>query len=68
MTGKKQKLNKGRREFLRGSAAVGAGTAVAVGLSGKAVAAVEVEQSEQPVKEGYRLTKHIMDYYKSASR
>jgi hypothetical protein len=67
MTGKKQKLNKGRRDFLRGSAVAGAGAIVASGLSGKAIAPVEIEKTEQPTEEGYRLTKHILDYYRAAS-
>jgi len=67
MAGKKQKLNEGRRDFLRGSVVVGAGAIVASGLSGQAIASVEIEKTEQPVEEGYRLTKHILDYYKAAS-
>jgi len=67
MTDKKQKTNEGRRDFLRGSVVVGAGAVVATGISGQAVAAVDAEKAEQPVEEGYRLTKHILDYYKTAA-
>jgi hypothetical protein len=67
MTGKKQKLNEGRRDFLRGSAVVSAGVIAASGISGQAVAAADtVKKDEKPVEEGYRLTKHIRDYYKTA--
>jgi len=67
MTGKKQKLNEGRRDFLRGSVVVGAGAIAASGLSGQAIASVEIEKTEQSAEEGYRLTKHILDYYKTAA-
>ena len=67
MADKKQKLNEGRRDFLRGSAVVGAGVIAASGVSGQAVAAVDVEEPKKPVQEGYRLTKHIRDYYKTAA-
>ena len=67
MTAKKQKLNEGRREFLRSSAVVGAGAIVAGGLSGNAVAAVDAEKPKQPGEEGYRLTEHIRQYYKTAA-
>lgn len=65
MTTKKQKLNEGRRNFLRGSAVVGAGVVVG-SLSGQAVAAVDTEKTEKPVEQGYHLTPHILEYYKLA--
>jgi hypothetical protein len=67
MTGKKQKMVKSRRNFLRGSVIAGAGTVVASSLSTSAVASTSQELDEKPQKEGYRLTKHILDYYKSAA-
>jgi len=67
MTGKKQKLNKSRRDFLHSSAIVGAGAVAASSFSGRAVASVNTNQVEQPVEEGYRLTRHILDYYKTAA-
>lgn len=56
-----------RRKFLSGGAVIGA-SAVALALSPSVVSAatkteVKVEESE----EGYRLTQHIADYYKSAA-
>ncbi|MBL4711721.1 MAG: twin-arginine translocation signal domain-containing protein [Gammaproteobacteria bacterium] len=67
MADKKKKLNEGRREFLRGSAVVGAGVVAVSGLSGQAVASVDIENTEKPTEEGYRLTKHILEYYKTAA-
>lgn len=57
-----------RRSFLSGGAILGAGTLVAVTLPGVA-AAVETQEAEIKNKkeEGYRLTQHIADYYKSAA-
>lgn len=55
-----------RREFLRKTAAAGAGAAAAVTLPGVAVAGVP--DTQQPSdKKGYRLTRHIVDYYKTAA-
>ena len=59
-----------RRRFLKGSLAAGgvaaastvAGTSLA-GMAGNDTAAAAEDNKE----EGYRLTKHIADYYKSAA-
>ena len=67
MTGKKQKVITSRRNFLRGSVIAGAGTVVASGLPATTVASTTPEKEEKPAEEGYRLTKHILDYYKSAA-
>ena len=67
MSGKKQEVDTGRREFLHGSAIAGAGAVIASGLPGVPVASSESDRAEQPVEEGYRLTKHIRDYYKAAA-
>ncbi len=64
MTKNKQKVNDGRRDFLRKS--VMGTAAVAAGIPAVAIA------SEAPVEaaseEGYRLTKHISEYYKTAAK
>lgn len=63
-----QGLDEQRRDFLRGSIAVASGVAVTV-ATGNAVASVaetEVDK-EADKKDGYRLTEHISDYYKSAA-
>jgi len=66
MTDKKHKLNGSRRKFLQNTAAASAAAAVVAStVSSPASASTEVET--KPAKEGYRLTKHIMDYYKSTT-
>lgn len=59
-----------RREFLRGSALLGASATLVVGAP--AVAATQAETPEvtaQPAKEhkGYRLTQHVAAYYRNAA-
>ena len=54
-----------RRKFLRGTASAGAGVAVVAAVPG-VVAATDVEVKDKSAK-GYRLTQHILDYYKSAA-
>lgn len=58
-----------RRNFLRGALTAGIGAAAAVVASGGVAAVVEEAEkpAEPPAKKGYRLTPHILDYYKSAS-
>jgi hypothetical protein len=68
MKGNKQKMIHNRREFLRGSAIAGAGVAVASSIPSVSLATTsEGAVDDQPVEEGYRLTRHIIDYYKSAA-
>lgn len=55
-----------RRQFLSSGAAIGA-TAVAAVAIPNAALAEEVPVVESKKEEGYRLTQHIADYYKSAS-
>lgn len=55
----------GRRSFLRGSATVGAGAAVAATVPGIASAADEPAVDDE--KKGYRLTNHIIAYYKTTA-
>ena len=69
MTKQSHLPDKKRRRFLRGSLAAATGAAAASTVAGTSLAtmadtdsAAEVEQEE-----GYRLTKHIADYYKSAA-
>jgi len=62
-------ISTSRRGFLRSSVGVGAGAAAVALASGSAVAAT----AEQPVEkqasadQGYRLTRHVADYYKTAA-
>lgn len=58
-----------RRQFLRRAAAT-TGAAAAVAATSTTLVATEVEaatESEHEAEEGYRLTQHILDYYKSAA-
>ena len=61
-----------RRDFLRGSVAAATGVAVTVATGNSAASVTETavatgSKPEPDKKEGYRLTKHIADYYKSAA-
>ena len=67
MSKDKQSADKGRRNFMRGSAIAGAGAVIAAGCPAAAVASASVADVEATPEEGYRLTQHIKDYYKSAA-
>lgn len=56
-----------RRQFLSSGAALGATAVAAVAIPNAASAAEAVPVVENKKEEGYRLTQHIADYYKSAS-
>ena len=57
-----------RRKFLKTGAAAGAGAAVASLLPETVAAAVESDrEEEQRPKKGYRLTRHVIDYYKTTT-
>lgn len=56
-----------RRQFLSASAALGATAVTAVAIPNVALAAEEVPVDKNKKEEGYRLTQHIADYYKSAA-
>ena len=57
-----------RRKFLRGSIAAATGVA-ATTIAGTSLASIDETDAgvQADKKEGYRLTKHIADYYKSAA-
>jgi len=60
-----------RRSFLSGGAIIGAGALAAVAMPSVA-AAVEnqepaIDNKDNKKEDGYRLTQHIADYYKSAT-
>jgi hypothetical protein len=66
MTKDKKETNRtSRRNFLRGSAVVGTGAAIAAAIPATAAAATQAQEEDAPTEEGYRLTQHIADYYKS---
>lgn len=58
-----------RRKFLSGGALLGAGAVATLTLPATTVAASKHEPNLEDNKkeEGYRLTQHIADYYKSAA-
>ena len=58
-----------RRKFLRSSIAAATGVAAVSTIAGSSLASIDETDGgvESDKKEGYRLTKHIADYYKSAA-
>ncbi len=57
-----------RRQFISSGIVLGAGAITAVALPNAAMAAQEIPEAENTKQEeGYRLTQHIADYYKSAA-
>ncbi len=62
-----QQVSHSRRQFLRDAGVAGGAAAVAAGAPGIALAEDSGEVAEHKPAEGYRLTKHILDYYKSAA-
>jgi hypothetical protein len=56
-----------RRQFISSGVILGAGAVAAVALPNAALAAQEAPKVESKKEEGYRLTQHIADYYKSAA-
>ncbi len=61
----KQLKDQDRREFIKKSTLIGAGVAASTLASAEVIAASDdtVEPAEQ---KGYHVTRHILDYYKSA--
>ena len=66
MKSKKQRNQEKRREFLKTSTLLGAGVASGAMFTTSASADVTTESSEPSGQKGYRLTQHVLDYYKSA--
>jgi hypothetical protein len=65
---KQQSVSNGRRAFLRDAVSAGAGAAVATLAPGTALAESAGEPArtaEQP--KGYRLSQHVLDYYKTTT-
>ncbi|WP_428623978.1 twin-arginine translocation signal domain-containing protein [Sedimenticola sp.] len=60
-------LDSGRREFIRGSLVTGVGVATAAVLPGTVMAAEESSSAQTKVQQGYRLTAHILEYYKTTA-
>lgn len=62
-----QELDTSKRDFIKKSALAGAGVVATTVVSGEAMAAVGVEDSQPREDKGYQLTSHVLDYYKSAA-
>ena len=62
-----QQVSQSRRKFLRDAGVTGGVAAVAVSTPGAALAEAGDSHEDRKTREGYRLTKHILDYYKSAA-
>lgn len=68
MSKKEQLPDAQRRDFLRGSIAVATGAAVTATVGNASAGIAETAaDAESGQKEGYRLTQHILDYYRSAA-
>ncbi len=67
MNDPKQQVSHSRRKFLRDATVTGGIAAVAVGSPGTVIAAETEQTAERKPTEAYRLTQHILDYYKSAA-
>lgn len=63
----RQKLDISKREFIKKSAFAGAGVVATAAVSGEAVATVSEETKQTGQSKGYRLTAHVLDYYKSVA-
>ena len=66
MKNKSQPKDQQRREFIKKSAIVGAGVAATAVASTSAIAGDVTTSTEKPGQQGYQLTQHVLDYYKSA--
>lgn len=64
---KSKQIDKKRRQFLKNATTLSAGAAVAVTAPGAIADAPEKEMKKEVQAEGYRLTQHILDYYKTAA-
>ena len=63
----RQKLDTSKRDFIKKSALAGAGVAATAVISSEAVATVTDEHEQTKQSKGYRLTPHVLEYYKSAA-
>ena len=63
----KQPVSNSRRKFLRDAGISSGVAAVAATAPGVALAEPTAADAEAKPDEGYRLTQHILDYYKSVA-
>jgi hypothetical protein len=55
-----------RRDFIKKSTIVGVGVAATAITGTSAIADVSTTSSENAEQKGYQLSRHVLDYYKSA--
>jgi uncharacterized transporter YbjL len=58
--------NQHRREFIKTTTLLGAGVAAGAITSTAALADVDTTGDVTPEQKGYQLSRHVLDYYKSA--
>ncbi|MGD8957529.1 MAG: twin-arginine translocation signal domain-containing protein [Chromatiaceae bacterium] len=63
----KQQVSQTRRKFLRDVGVSGGIAAAAAAAPGIALAEVPEDRTDKDQREGYRLTEHVLAYYKSAA-
>ena len=63
-----KRVDAGRRKFINGAAAAGLGTIAAASLPMSSIAAPAQESGKENTGKGYRLSRHVLDYYKSTAR
>lgn len=64
---KSKQVSMKRRQFLKNATKLSAGAAVVVTSPGVIADAPEKEVKKEVQADGYRLTQHILDYYKTAT-
>lgn len=63
-----QSIQESRRDFMKKSSLAGAGLAAAAVAPGAAVASIgDPAPQEKRQQQGYQLTPHVIEYYKSAA-
>lgn len=67
MKNPKQQVSQSRRRFLRDAGVAGGVATVTATAPGVALSATAEAGDDKKPDEGYRLTKHILDYYKSVA-
>jgi len=63
-----KRVDAGRRKFINGAAAAGLGTIAAASLPMSTLAAPAQDPGKESAGKGYRLSQHVLDYYKSTAK
>lgn len=64
---KKKHLDSERRRFIKGSLVTGVGVAAAAVAPGAVMASDDESSDQTKTQKGYRLTPHILQYYKTTA-